>query len=160
METLGQRISKLRKEKGLTQEELANKFNISTQAISKWENDYSSPDISVLLELSKILGVSVEYLLSGEVTIETVKVEHKDINKMIFKIRILSSDGSKVNVNLPMSIILVTLESGIDLPQLSGNAALNNINFKQIVNLVEQGVIGELVSIESADGDKVSIIVE
>ena len=160
METLGQRISKLRKEKGLTQEELANKFNISTQAISKWENDYSSPDISVLLELSKILGVSVEYLLSGEATIETVKVEHKDINKMIFKIRILSSDGSKVNVNLPMSIILVTLESGIDLPQLSGNAALNNINFKQIVNLVEQGVIGELVSIESADGDKVSIIVE
>ena len=160
METLGQRISKLRKEKGLSQEELANKFNISTQAISKWENDYSSPDISVLLELSKILGVSVEYLLSGEATIETVKVEHKDINKMIFKIRILSSDGSKVNVNLPMSIILVTLESGIDLPQLSGNAALNNINFKQIVNLVEQGVIGELVSIESADGDKVSIIVE
>ena len=160
METLGQRISKLRKEKGLTQEELANKFNISTQAISKWENDYSSPDISVLLELSKILGVTVEYLLSGEVTIETVKVEHKDINKMILKIRILSSDGSKVNVNLPMSIILVTLESGIDLPQLSGNAALKNINFKEIVNLVEQGVIGELISVESADGDKVSIIVE
>ena len=45
---LGFTISKLRKEKGMTQEELAEKVNVSAQAVSKWENDISMPDISVL----------------------------------------------------------------------------------------------------------------
>ena len=51
-ETLGQRIARLRKEKKLTQEDLAKKFNVTTQAISKWENDLSAPDISILKELA------------------------------------------------------------------------------------------------------------
>lgn len=159
METLGLRIARLRKERGLTQEDIASKFNISTQAVSKWEKDSSSPDIMILKDLSKLLGVSIEYLLHGEEE-QAVRIEKKDINKMILKVRILSSDGDKVNVNLPMPIILLALEMGNDLPKINGNDYLKNINFKEIISLVEQGVIGELVSVESADGDTVSIIVE
>ncbi|MBQ2041822.1 MAG: helix-turn-helix transcriptional regulator, partial [Firmicutes bacterium] len=51
-ETFGQRFSRLRKQRGLTQEELGEKFGISGQAVSKWENDASMPDISILPELS------------------------------------------------------------------------------------------------------------
>ena len=160
METLGSRISRLRKEKGLTQEDLAKKFNISVQAISKWENDNSSPDISILVELSNTLGVDVNYLLSGAETVKTVLVEHKDINKLVLRIKIVSHEGSKVNVNLPMPIIVLAVESGMSLPQINGNEALKNIDLKQIIALVEQGVIGELISIESADGDTVSVVVE
>lgn len=160
METLGTRICRLRKEKGFTQEDLAKKFNISVQAVSKWENDNSSPDISVLLDLSSLLGVTVEYLLGGEYPQQDVKVEVKDIKKLVLRIKVLSKDGDKVNVNLPMPIILIALETGMTLPQINGNDLLKNIDFKEIIKLVEQGVIGELVSIESADGDIVKIVVE
>ena len=159
METLGQRISRLRKENGLTQEDIAKKFNISTQAVSKWEKDSTSPDISILRDLSKFLGVTIDYLLSGEEE-QIVKIEKKDMNKMIFKIKIISSSGDKVNVNLPMPIILLALEMGADLPKVNGKDCLKDIDFKQLISLVEQGVLGELVSIESADGDIVSIVVE
>ena len=62
-ETFGQRLSRIRKEKGLTQEDIAKKIVISPQAVSKWENDVSSPDILVLSSLADILGVSVDVLL-------------------------------------------------------------------------------------------------
>ena len=56
METFGQRFTRLRKEKKLTQEEISIKVNVSAQAVSKWENDVSMPDISILndLELSVV----------------------------------------------------------------------------------------------------------
>ena len=53
-ETFGQRLARLRKEKGFTQEDIADKINISPQAVSKWENDISSPDIQTLIKLSDI----------------------------------------------------------------------------------------------------------
>ncbi len=62
-ETLGKRIAMLRKEKGLTQEQLAEKVGVSAQAVSKWENDLSCPDITLLPLLSDILGVTVDELL-------------------------------------------------------------------------------------------------
>ena len=65
-ETFGQRLSRIRKEKGLTQEDIAKRIVISPQAVSKWENDVSSPDILVLSSLADILGVSVDELLGRE----------------------------------------------------------------------------------------------
>ena len=61
-ETFGQRFARLRKSKGYTQEQIADKVNISYQAVSKWENDISSPDISILGELANILGVTIDEL--------------------------------------------------------------------------------------------------
>ena len=62
-QTLGKRIAMLRKEKGLTQEQLAEKVGVSAQAVSKWENDVSCPDITLLPLLADILGVTVDELL-------------------------------------------------------------------------------------------------
>ena len=78
---------------------------------------------------------------------------------MVLKIIVNSHDGDKVNVKLPMLLIKTFLDSGMSVP-VSGNKALENIDFKQIFDLVEQGVIGELVNIESNDGDTVHIVVE
>ena len=58
-------IQNLRKKAGLTQKDLAEKLNISFQAVSKWETGESLPDTGILLELSDILGTSVDKLLSG-----------------------------------------------------------------------------------------------
>ena len=162
-ETLGQRIARLRKEKKFTQDDLAKKFNVSTQAVSKWENDLSAPDISILKELANTLGVTIDYLLSNETT-EIVNFvpqsERKDINKMVLRVLILSNDGAKVNVNLPLPIVIACVKANINVPSINGSTTLNSIDFKEIIKLIEQGVVGELVNIESEDGNTIKIFVE
>lgn len=64
--TIGKFIAKCRKEKQLTQSQLAEKLNITDRAVSKWETGKSMPDSSIMLELCEILGITVNELLSGE----------------------------------------------------------------------------------------------
>ena len=63
---IGKFISACRKEKGLTQMQLAEKLNITNRAVSKWETGKSMPDVSLMLDLCNILGITVNELLSGE----------------------------------------------------------------------------------------------
>lgn len=65
-EMIGKFIAACRKEKGLTQTQLAEKLNITNRAVSKWETGKSIPDAAIMLDLCKILGISVNELLSGE----------------------------------------------------------------------------------------------
>lgn len=65
---IGNLISQLRKEKKMTQKQIADLMNISDKTISKWERGLGCPDISLLKELSLILGVNIEEILSGEMT--------------------------------------------------------------------------------------------
>ncbi len=62
----GEIISTLRKEKGLTQKELADKLNITDKAVSKWERDLACPDTQTIPRLAEILGISVEALLNAK----------------------------------------------------------------------------------------------
>ena len=61
--TIGDRIKYHRKRLGMTQEQLAERMGVSAQAVSKWENNLSCPDISVLPELAEVFGISVDELL-------------------------------------------------------------------------------------------------
>lgn len=67
-QTLGKRIAEGRKRLCLTQEQLAEKLGVTAQAVSKWENDQSCPDISILPQLADIFGTSVDALLGREST--------------------------------------------------------------------------------------------
>ena len=62
-QTLGAAIAALRKEKGMTQLELAEQMGVTDKAVSKWERDLSCPDVSSLPKLAQILGVSVDALM-------------------------------------------------------------------------------------------------
>ena len=66
MKQMGERISRLRQEKKLTQIELGEKLGISSQAISKWERGQAFPDVSRLDELAELLEADVGYLLMGQ----------------------------------------------------------------------------------------------
>lgn len=165
MDTIGKRIAQLRKEKGLTQEELSQKMEVSAQAVSKWENDQTCPDIASLPKLAKILGVTVDELLSGKeekapVAQVLAPEERKDLKEMILRLVVDSSDGDHVKINIPMALVQVALELGLELPQVSGNGALKNIDLEQIVNMVRHGAMGNLLEVESGDGDVVRIFVE
>ncbi|MGE7119575.1 helix-turn-helix domain-containing protein [Peribacillus sp. NPDC046944] len=63
---VGHLILRLRREKGFTQKELADRMNLSDRTISKWERGQGCPDISLLPELSSLLGVNIEHILEGE----------------------------------------------------------------------------------------------
>ncbi|MBD5475525.1 MAG: helix-turn-helix transcriptional regulator [Lachnospiraceae bacterium] len=65
-EKIGKFIADCRKEKGFTQLQLAEKLNITNRAVSKWETGKSCPDVSLMLELCSVLGITVNELLSGE----------------------------------------------------------------------------------------------
>ncbi|KRM04195.1 helix-turn-helix domain-containing protein [Lactobacillus kitasatonis] len=62
---LGQKIADLRKKSGLSQEALAEKMNVSRQAVSKWESNQSIPDIKKIVDLSELFGVTTDYLLKN-----------------------------------------------------------------------------------------------
>ena len=164
--TLGKRIAALRREKGLKQDELAEKLGVSAQAVSKWENDQTCPDISLLPLLAKTLGVTVDELLSGkQESAPAVQIvpanERKDIKDMVLRIVISSAENDNVRVNIPLSLVKVGVDAGLNMSQItSGNEALKNIDLGKILELVEQGVIGNLVEVESAEGDTVRIFVE
>lgn len=160
-ETFGQRLQRIRKNANLTQEDVATKLNITAKAVSKWENDVSAPDISVLVELSNILNVTLNELLGKQAETSFVPApQRKNINDMFFRVKVLSKDGDKVNVNIPLALAKVFVESGADLPQIQGKDILSNIDFKQLFDLVERGVIGKIVEVESKDGDFVEVWVE
>ena len=62
-QTLGVMIASIRKERGMTQLELAEKMGVTDKAVSKWERDLSCPDVSSIPQLAEILGVSVDELM-------------------------------------------------------------------------------------------------
>ena len=88
---LYEKIIKLRKEKGLSQEEFGNAINVSRQAVSKWESEQTKPDIDKLKDIAKFFDVSFDYLLNDEIdNIEETKKETiKKINVKKIIIRIL-----------------------------------------------------------------------
>ena len=164
-QTLGKRIANYRKEKELKQENLASMLNVSPQAVSKWENDVTCPDISVLPELAKILGITVDELLVGkkdEKPLVSIVPEEKrkEIKDMMLKILVNSADGDKVKINLPLALIEAAVEMGMEMPEVSSNINLRNIDFAKILNLVKKGAVGNLLEVESSDGDTVCIFVE
>ena len=82
---LGNRLSALRKEKGISQEELANELGVSRQAVSKWECGESEPETANLIALAKIYNVTLDELVNGETTspvVEATVVEEKTVNDL------------------------------------------------------------------------------
>ncbi|WP_424767468.1 helix-turn-helix domain-containing protein [Paenibacillus sp. sgz302251] len=77
-EQLARNISRYRKERGFTQEELAQRLGLSFQAISKWENAQTMPDISLLPEISKILRVSIDKLIGYASQDEQVSIYEEE----------------------------------------------------------------------------------
>lgn len=164
-ESIGNRIAKCRKAMGMTQEALANEMGVSAQAVSKWETDTSCPDISALPQLCRILGITADELLTGKT--DEVKVvppaQRKTLDELTFRVKVQSVRGDKVRVNLPMTLVKTAMEIGVDIvPNMGGEHGemLKSIDMEKVVKMVEQGLIGKLVEVESAEGDTVEVVVE
>lgn len=189
--TFGEKLNYLRKNAGLTQDDVAQHLGISPQAVSKWENDLSCPDIMLLPEIAKLYGKTVDALLSdgdfaeAEVTEEKEATEEKeeipaeekqpepveakadsknlDNANLFLKVKVLSQQGDKVNIKLPVSLLksLKSILGSVKLnSEMTGGIDLSGIDFDSIFELIESGAIGDIVDITSQNGDIVKICVE
>ena len=163
-QTLGMRIALLRKQKPMTQEELAEKMGVSSQAVSKWENDLSCPDIQSLPRLARLLGVTVDELLSGKSQdVQMLRPEErKSLDQLTLRVRVTGNEGDKIKVNVPMPLVKVALELGMDIiPGVTpGMEGFKNFDLNQVMELAERGLIGRIVEMESADGSRVEVVVD
>ena len=106
--TIGERLLKLRKERNLSQEELANILDVSRQTISKWETDQTTPDFDKIVPLCEFFGITSDELLTGKKDIVEYKNEDR---KKIFARNISISVGLYI-----LALVLVII----------GEEALNN----------------------------------
>ena len=164
MKTLGKKISEYRKLSNMTQEDLAVQLNVTSQAVSKWENDLSIPDLPILIELSNLFHVSLDELVKQKENSVPVVVDQglrKPADQMILKIKVLSCEGDRVSVNLPLGFVKACLQMGVSMPQVGiDQDVMKTIDFDALIKMIDYGVIGKLVEVESADGDVVEIYVE
>ena len=82
-ERMGQLITELRKEKGLTQKQLADELNVTDKAVSKWERGQSFPDISMLEPIAEVLDISIMEILAGEKKSEDETITREEAQQMI-----------------------------------------------------------------------------
>ena len=162
MQSLGERIAALRKARGMTLEQLAESCSVTAQAVSKWENGLTAPDISLLPRLAELFSVTTDELL-GVHRAETVAVDPSavDVSKLLLRVRVLSSE-SEVKVNFPFTVAELLLKNEKFL-ESAGNGKmefLKELDLRQIVLLVRSGVMGKLVEVKGADGNLVEVWVE
>ena len=126
---IGKFIAKCRKEKKLTQAQLAEKLNITDRAVSKWETGKSMPDSSIMLELCEILGITVNELLSGE-KIDMESYEKKaDENLIALK----KKDKNNMTKHVIISILFsATLLIGIMVCLICNIAISGNLTWSLI----------------------------
>ncbi len=175
--TLGLRIAQRRKNLNLTQEEFSQLLGVTAQAVSKWENDASCPDIMLLPKISEVLDVSIDELMGverkkgpeKEKNIPEVEAErlsegyffesrkNTDVSKLKLRINIIDSRSKPINIALPMPFVMRMANMGVKISGVLGTSAINDSQLEQILELVRNGVAGEIFDFTSDDGTKIKI---
>jgi transcriptional regulator with XRE-family HTH domain len=111
--TIADRIQSLRKSKGMSQEELADKVGVSRQAVSKWESEQATPDLDKVVIMSDIFEVTTDYLLKG---IEPVKPDdHKTMADVIDQKVLTEKNGKRAKTAVKWFLIGFGILLAIDL---------------------------------------------
>lgn len=101
--SIGERITELRKQQNISQGQLAQALDVTRQAVSKWENDLSSPDTIKLIQLAEVLDTDVEYLATGRrsygrrppVVVTTVETVEKVVEKPVIVEKVIETTVEK-----------------------------------------------------------------
>ncbi|MBQ7943219.1 MAG: helix-turn-helix transcriptional regulator [Lachnospiraceae bacterium] len=115
----GEFIAECRKQKGITQKELAEKLFISDKAVSKWERGLSMPDITLLAPLAELLGVSVAELLECRRLQENEAIDTKQADELVKKVIVLSEEEQQaLNVRKRKRIMIYLASVGISVVEI------------------------------------------
>lgn len=148
--TIGTNIAKYRKAIGMTQAELAEKLNVSVQAVSKWENDISYPDIERIGELASVLNTSAESIINGENKSITTLKSDIDVTRriVVFTVNVHDGDNVDVTLRIPLELFLKAQQDGT-LRTLLGEDG-NNIP-ESVFEMITSGVLGPIVTVDNKD---------
>ena len=107
-QTLGMTIASLRKERGLTQLELAEKMGVTDKAVSKWERDLCCPDVNSLPKLAEVFGTSVDELMQVKPAAREEKGEKKPKDVISLVLR-------AITLAMGIAVIVLSLLQALDL---------------------------------------------
>ena len=160
--TIGSRIAQGRKAKGYTQEEFSQLLDVTAQAVSKWENDISCPDIQLLPKIAEILNMTTDELLTGKKTEQSKeqKTVNIDTSNLKININVLKPGQNPVNVSLPLSMVKRFAKIGNGISGIVGNGTVDSVKFDEILSLVENGATGEILNVVADDNTNVKISIE
>lgn len=148
MKTIGENIAFFRKKSKLTQEELAEKLSVTSQAVSKWECDTSYPDITGMQALAKTLGVTVDELINGEQQLPEVSEAPKEkIDRRIVLINVEATDTT-VTTRLPVSFVKKSIENGM-FKKIVGEEAFENMG--ALEDMIDSGLTGTFVEVDNPE---------
>ena len=161
--TIGKKLYELRKQSGFTQDYVAEKLGVSAQAVSKWENDIACPDIMTLPNIASLYGISIDELFKNEEVKSNVKFEKTEKineNELIFRVYVDTAQGDDIKVNLPYLLVKELINVGKNISGLFAGVDLSGVDFESIFRMVEMGVIGEIVTVKTQNGDNIRVVVE
>ena len=136
---IGNFLRKLRNEKGMTQEEIAEKFEVSSRSVSRWENGNTMPELGILVELSVFYEVDIKEIIDGE---RKSEIMEKERTELLTKVADYANEEKKMAVkkksllayfSVGIAILVIVVFSGIQISE----------NVKQQNN--EVGIIGTWV---------------
>lgn len=108
------------------------------------------------MSLDDLFGVEKK----GPAAVLVPEEQRKSADQLIFRIIVDSGDGDKVRVNLPLILLRALDGSGASSFQMNGQNLLEGIDIGELIRIAEAGMLGELIEVDSADGDHVRIFVE
>lgn len=161
--TIGKKLYDLRKQSGFTQDYVAEKLGVSAQAVSKWENDIACPDIMTLPKIAEIYGITIDELFKNEEVQSKVKYEKTEKvneNELVLRVYVDTVHGDDIKVNLPYLLVKELINVGKDVSFMFTGIDLSGVNFESIFKMVEMGVLGEIVTVETQNGDDIRVVVE
>ncbi len=158
--TIGNNIAKFRKNIGMTQSEMAEKLNVSVQAVSKWENDISYPDLERIGQLAEVLNTSAESIINGKEDVPETKLKSDiDFSKLLLLVNVnVKSDKSvDLTLRIPVELFLKARENGtINLLMGEFGEDLPESALDTVFEMITAGVVGPIVNI-NADNTSINI---
>lgn len=135
-EKIGKFIAYKRKEKNMTQKELASKIGVTDKAVSKWERGIGCPDISYLDDLSKALDISIVELLRGK-EIDDVEIQEQDIIESMNYSKNYTKKQIKNTINTVLYSVIIIISICLLVFNLINRIVLNNVFHSNIVTTSE-----------------------
>lgn len=138
-EKFGQFLSEVRKEKSMTQKELADKLFVSDKTVSKWERGNSMPNVSLLIPIADVLGITVTELLKGEKLcdekpLNTVEVESLVVNSLDLSVRDSIRQRKKIwiiafliTIGIVIVETMILIVSGISIELMKDSLCITGI---------------------------------
>ena len=166
--TIGKKLHDLRKQSGFTQDYVAEKFGVSAQAVSKWENDIACPDIMTLPNIAELYGITIDELFKNEEVQSNVKYEEPErINEddLVLRVYVDTVNGDNVKVTLPYLIVKEFVKAGKNISAVVGGTVvsgvdLSGVDFDVIFKMVANGILGEIVNVQTQNNDVIRVVVE